>query len=280
MNSNSKIKTWRERIGAGPDFPLHAPTDVERAMEAEIAELRTRFAAPADTATALEAAAKLAIKFTAVPRDLLGPATSQMKAVAAKGEKLAFAIRALLPVAPAPSAAPAGDISQSAPVSAPTASAAQNEKAAAANAVVQALKGEIPLVEPVYIGKALRAGRKAKVCLSGGTGPLACVMLVNIQLSPWIYTEDTAKAFADGYNRAIGDLRHAVLEVAEQDRSAATSAGPANTISDLTTTACPACEGNAACDECDGQGHLIVSRADMAALASTEHDHSEGGHHD
>jgi len=36
------IKTWRERIGAGPDFPLHAPNDVERAMEAEITELRAQ----------------------------------------------------------------------------------------------------------------------------------------------------------------------------------------------------------------------------------------------
>jgi hypothetical protein len=36
------IRTWRERIGQVPDFPLHAPTDVERAMEAEIAELRAR----------------------------------------------------------------------------------------------------------------------------------------------------------------------------------------------------------------------------------------------
>jgi len=35
-----EVRTWRERIGAKPDFPLHAPTDVERAMEAEIAELR------------------------------------------------------------------------------------------------------------------------------------------------------------------------------------------------------------------------------------------------
>lgn len=40
--TNRKIKTWRERIGAGPDFPLHVPTDVERAMEAEIAELRAQ----------------------------------------------------------------------------------------------------------------------------------------------------------------------------------------------------------------------------------------------
>ncbi|KQQ93652.1 hypothetical protein [Massilia sp. Leaf139] len=38
------IRTWRERIGAGPDFPLHAPNDVERAMEAEIADLRAHAA--------------------------------------------------------------------------------------------------------------------------------------------------------------------------------------------------------------------------------------------
>lgn len=34
------ISTWRERIGQAADFPLHVPTDVERAMVAEIAELR------------------------------------------------------------------------------------------------------------------------------------------------------------------------------------------------------------------------------------------------
>ncbi|MGG7603509.1 hypothetical protein [Massilia sp. BKSP1R2A-1] len=36
------IKTWRERLGLGEAYPLHAPTDVERAMVAEIAELRAR----------------------------------------------------------------------------------------------------------------------------------------------------------------------------------------------------------------------------------------------
>lgn len=36
----NKISTWRERIGQAEDFPLHVPTDVERAMVAEIADLR------------------------------------------------------------------------------------------------------------------------------------------------------------------------------------------------------------------------------------------------
>jgi len=43
---------------------------------------------------ALEEAANIAIKFTAIPRDVLGPATSHMKAYAATGEKIAAAIRA------------------------------------------------------------------------------------------------------------------------------------------------------------------------------------------
>lgn len=44
MANKNRIRTWRERIGVSADFPLHAPTDVERAMEAEIAELRARLA--------------------------------------------------------------------------------------------------------------------------------------------------------------------------------------------------------------------------------------------
>jgi hypothetical protein len=54
---------------------------------------------------ALEQAANLAIKFTAVPRDYLGPATQAMKLKAELGEKLATAIRALH-VKAVPAAAP------------------------------------------------------------------------------------------------------------------------------------------------------------------------------
>ena len=39
-STNSTVKTWRDRLGLGDAYPLHAPTDVERAMVAEIAELR------------------------------------------------------------------------------------------------------------------------------------------------------------------------------------------------------------------------------------------------
>lgn len=41
----STVRAWRERMGKPADWPLHAPTDVERAMVAEIAELRAQQAA-------------------------------------------------------------------------------------------------------------------------------------------------------------------------------------------------------------------------------------------
>ena len=49
--------------------------------------------------------------------------------------------------------------------------------------------------------------------------------------------------------------------------------------SDLTTVDCPACKDGEACDECSGQGQIIVSRTDLAALLA-DHVDSEGGHHD
>lgn len=48
--------------------------------------------------------------------------------------------------------------------------------------------------------------------------------------------------------------------------------------SDLMAVDCPACD-SAGCDECGGQGQVIVSRNDMVA-AHFEHADSEGGHHD
>lgn len=41
MSQTNTVKTWRERIGVGESYPLYHSTAVERAMEAEIAELRT-----------------------------------------------------------------------------------------------------------------------------------------------------------------------------------------------------------------------------------------------
>lgn len=84
---------------------------------------------------------------------------------------------------------------------------------AKADDLLAALKGEIPLVEPVSIGKALRAGREARTVLASGTGPVAAVHLVNIGLTGWIYTKDTADAYAKGYNDGVKHLRSSVLEV-------------------------------------------------------------------
>jgi hypothetical protein len=66
-----KISTWRERIGQTADFPLHVPTDVERAMVAEIAELRAaqlagNTAPGAPDARAKELAEALTIKYSPI----------------------------------------------------------------------------------------------------------------------------------------------------------------------------------------------------------------------
>jgi hypothetical protein len=56
--------------------------------------------------------------------------------------------------------------------------------------------------------------------------------------------------------------------------------------SDLTTVPCPCCKPGDGCDECHGQGRIIVSRTDMAAagqahvLDERDQADSEGGHHD
>lgn len=52
------VKPWRERIGRAADFPLHAPNDVERAMEAEIAELRAQLVQVGPVAATLEEAGR------------------------------------------------------------------------------------------------------------------------------------------------------------------------------------------------------------------------------
>lgn len=99
-------------------------------------------------------------------------------------------------------------------------SAGQAGQVACDSEVLRALRDGIPLQEPVYIGKALRAQREARVCLSGGTGPVACAMLVNIQITGWAEGPATAEAFVQGYNRALKDYRHALLEVATERAAA------------------------------------------------------------
>jgi hypothetical protein len=82
--------------------------------------------------------------------------------------------------------------------------------------LMQALTTGIPLQEPVHITKALRAQREVRVSLAGGTGPGAAAFLVNIQMTPWTHTKETAEAFAYGYNRALKEYRAALLDVAAQ----------------------------------------------------------------
>ncbi|UIY60039.1 hypothetical protein [Burkholderia cepacia] len=69
-----------------------------------------------------------------------------------------------------------------------------------------------PLKEPVTIRKALLAGRTARVVLSGGDGPVAAVHLVNIGLTGWVHTKETAEAYAKGFNQAAKWMQDALLE--------------------------------------------------------------------
>ncbi|OMZ55313.1 hypothetical protein AQ865_20365 [Burkholderia pseudomallei] len=77
-----------------------------------------------------------------------------------------------------------------------------------------------PLTEPVTIRKALLAGRTARVVLSGGDGPAAAVHLVNIGLTGWVHTKETAEAYAKGFNQAAKWMQNAM-------RSAPADAGEA-----------------------------------------------------
>ncbi|WP_314435826.1 hypothetical protein [Massilia timonae] len=91
--------------------------------------------------------------------------------------------------------------------------------------LMQALTTGIPLKEPVSIGKALWAQREARAVLSGGTGPVAAVHLVNIGLTGWVHTKETAEAWADGYNTALKQYRSVLHMLATPQRAAQLDGG-------------------------------------------------------
>ena len=95
--------------------------------------------------------------------------------------------------------------------------AARMRAAPAPAAAVVDLLAPQPLTEPVDIAKALLAHREARAVLSAW--PRAAVHLVNISLTGWAHTEDTATAFADGYNLALKQLRAALLAAATTERN-------------------------------------------------------------
>lgn len=83
-------------------------------------------------------------------------------------------------------------------------------------ALLSAIRDGVPLQEPVSVAGAMMAQEKARISLSGGTGPLATVFLVNIQAQPWTHTEQTATAYADGFNRGVDWLRSSIIEYADK----------------------------------------------------------------
>lgn len=83
-------------------------------------------------------------------------------------------------------------------------------------ALLSVIRDGVPLEEPVSVAKAMMAQEKARISLSGGTGPLATVFLVNIQVQPWTHTQGTATAYADGFNRGVEWLRSSIIEYADK----------------------------------------------------------------
>jgi len=91
--------------------------------------------------------------------------------------------------------------------------------------LTQALTNGIPLKEPVSISKALWAQREARAVLAGGKGPVAAVHLVNIGLTGWVHTKETAEAWADGYNTALKQYRSVLRMLAVPQRAAQLDGG-------------------------------------------------------
>lgn len=54
-------------------------------------------------------------------------------------------------------------------------------------------------------------GKVARVEMSGGTGPVCAVFLVNIQLTGWSEDKSRAEGFAEGFNRAASWMQKAML---------------------------------------------------------------------
>ncbi|MES2349134.1 MAG: hypothetical protein V4641_16355 [Pseudomonadota bacterium] len=96
--------------------------------------------------------------------------------------------------------------------------------------LVEAIRNGIPLEEPVSVAKAMMAHEKARVSLSGGTGPAAAVFLVNIQVQPWTHTAESATAYADGFNRGVEWLRSSILQHAAHPANGAQAGAASNSV--------------------------------------------------
>lgn len=82
--------------------------------------------------------------------------------------------------------------------------------------LLDAIRDGAPLEEPVSVCKAMMARMPARLVLDKGVGPLAAVHLVNIGVTGWVYTETTATAYADGFNRGAEWLRSSIIEYADK----------------------------------------------------------------
>lgn len=131
------------------------------------------------------------------------------------GEDADKIIDAAMGAAPLATPADAGADEQQLKECAPPFAAPAGQQEAAL-AVLSAVRDGIPLQEPVSITGAVLAQREARAVLGVGTGPKACAMLVNIQLTPWKDGAETAEAFVSGYNTAMKWFRAALVDLADK----------------------------------------------------------------
>jgi hypothetical protein len=108
----SKVRAWRERMGKPADWPLHAPTDVERAMVAEIAELRAAArsqAAPTAQLVIGMANNDLGVHINIMQRHANGNTTVLYQAKVPAGDSFAHLPLPMFVAAPASPAQAAGE---------------------------------------------------------------------------------------------------------------------------------------------------------------------------
>jgi hypothetical protein len=216
MMNTTTVKTWRERLGFGPDFPLHAPTDVERAMEAEIAALRAAPSALDYRAQGREEA--LAVILAQSPEspfgDCIGWGTSGAPDDDGDSYWKEDKLRALLHIDD--SKHDAYDRAEAAYYD----SMGRKEEAERMMRMVESA----PLFKPLHDFLAKQESVEA--------WELMRMLQIAAHPSP--------------ENGAVAS-------------------------SNLTTVPCPCCGDSSAvgCDECGGQGRIIVDRRDLAAIAAT-----------
>lgn len=137
---------------------------------------------------------------------------------------------------------------------------------------------------------------RPKFCGTPGTGECSCAKFHDdptncerrkewLSLQPeggkalpdgWRDDLDLIRACVEGYppaiarNTALATIRKLLSTPQPSDKLQQASTAQVEPASDLTTIPCPACDPHGGCDECSGQGRIIVSKRDMEAASATD----------